>query len=120
MSEAEVSKTEQNSIDQMKIVYFVLAIIIECLIIGSLKDAHLYGFITKTFVFIFGVAGGYCGALIGDFVRKIACPDMIFTTGGFSGLLKQKLFWFIGPQAIGASVGCILGGGLIVKLADKF
>ena len=55
---------------------------------------------------------GWGGAIIGDFLRKALMPDMIYTRGGFVGLLKAKLFWLVGPQLIGLVIGFVVAGGL--------
>jgi len=42
----------------------------------------------------------YYGALIGNFLRKIAMPDAFFSSG-MGDTLKKKFFWAVGPQLIG-------------------
>lgn len=120
MSDVSGEVQRQLSQNPMKIVHIILAVIMACLVVGSLKNADDYGMFTKTIAFIAGVASGYLGALLGDFVRKLFIPDMIFTTGGFSAIVKQKLFWFIGPQAVAAFFAVAVGAGGIIKLADQF
>jgi|GEM_PF-3062805 len=60
-------------------------------------------------VFIFCPPLALIGWLVGDAIRKFVMPDFILTSGGFSGLLKAKLFWALGPQAIGAGAGLLIG-----------
>lgn len=72
---------------------------------------------------ICGTPGGLIGALIGDFIRKIAHPDMVFTfgDGGAWDMLKVKIYWAIGPQLIGVIVGCYITIGITAQqLADYF
>jgi len=55
----------------------------------------LIGLITIPIVFIVWV--------IADFIRKAIHPDMVMTSG-FFGLLKEKIFWRIGPQVISSII----------------
>lgn len=56
---------------------------------------------------------GFIGLVIGDVLRRAVMPDAIMTSGGFFGLLKAKLFWAIGPQAVGLAIG-VFGGAALV------
>ena len=58
---------------------------------------------------------GTIGALIGDFLRRVAHPDMMFTTGGMGEILKFKIFWAIGPQIIGT----LIGWGLAIQIIGE-
>ena len=120
MSDVNGEMQKPFSQNPMKIAHIIIAVIMACLIVGSLKESYNYGLFTKIIAFIAGVISGYWGTLLGDFVRKLFIPDMIFTTGGFSAIVKQKLFWFIGPQAVAAFFAAAIGAGLIIKLADQF
>ena len=51
---------------------------------------------------------------IGDVVRRIATPRDVFVTGGFYSILKQKLFWRLGPQAF-AMLWAAIGVGFIAS-----
>lgn len=59
------------------------------------------------------VPTGFIGFLIGDFVRKLTIPDMIFTTGGMLSILKERLFWFCVPQLVGVVFGAALGASVV-------
>lgn len=72
------------------------------------------GFFTKTFAVIVGTVIGTIGALIGDSIRRFALPDSFFTTGGMGSIIKTKLFWMVGPQAIGVFIGVFLGAALVL------
>lgn len=63
---------------------------------------------------IVAIPTGFIGLLIGDFLRRAVMPDAIFTTGGFFGLLKARLFWGIGPQAIGLFIGVAIGASIVL------
>jgi hypothetical protein len=45
----------------------------------------------------------FLGYLVGNGLRKMLHPDAIIAYG-FWGLLKEKIFWKIGPQTIGACI----------------
>ncbi len=72
------------------------------------------GFFAKFFAVIVGTALGTTGAMIGEGIRRFALPDGFFTSGGMGSIIKTKLFWMIGPQAIGAFVGVALGASLVL------
>jgi hypothetical protein len=73
------------------------------------------GFFAKTFAVVVGTGLGTLGALLGDAIRRFALPDAFYTTGGMGSILKTKLFWMIGPQAIGVLVGVALGASLVLS-----
>lgn len=54
--------------------------------------------------------GPGAGMIIGAFLRLWLMPDRIYTTGGVTGLLKARLFWFVGPQCIGWLAGLLTVG----------
>jgi hypothetical protein len=113
-----MSEKETNP---MNILYIILSIGMGIFSIYAINTKFTYlglGFISKSLLFILTTTLGYIGSLVGDFLRKIAMPDAIFTRGGFSGMLKAKLFWFIGPQLIGIFVGGILAMYAIIKIAS--
>jgi len=66
-----------------------------------------------------GTPCGTIGAVIGDGLRKAAKPEFIITSG-MNEILKQKIFWAVGPQFIGtivgAGIGSLITGGLLSKL----
>lgn len=74
-----------------------------------------YGFFMKLLGMIGGSIGGFLGFIVGDFIRKLAIPDMVFTSGGFFGLLRVRLFWMCGPQLIGIVIGAASVASLILK-----
>ena len=91
---------------------FVLAIII--LVVSKSGPIAHAGFFGKLFGFIVAVPCGLIGALIGDAIRRFVIPDAVITTGGFFSLLKEKMFWMVGPQAIGLFIGVFLGFSIIL------
>lgn len=73
------------------------------------------GFFAKVFAALVGSVLGTAGALLGDAIRRFALPDAFYTTGGMGSILKTKLFWMIGPQAIGVVIGVALGASLVLN-----
>lgn len=69
----------------------------------------------KIWAVVVGTGLGLAGALGGDAIRRFALPDGFFTTGGMTSMLKMRIFWSIGPQAIGVLVGSILGVSLVLS-----
>lgn len=52
---------------------------------------------------IFGFIVSLIGGAIGELLRNYTKPDTIYSYG-FWGMLKNKIFWAIGPQLIGSIV----------------
>jgi hypothetical protein len=98
----------------------ILAFVIST-VVGFMLLPRDPGFWVRSALVVASIIGGTpcgtAGALIGDYLRKIARPDAIFTSGGMSEILKQKIFWAVGPQFIGTCVGAAIGieltGGLL-------
>lgn len=66
--------------------------------------------------FVFSVPLAIIGFQIGKILRDFVMPDLIITNGGFGGLLKAKLFWMAGPQAIGAFLGLVIASSVVQKI----
>lgn len=62
------------------------------------------GFMGDLSALIFGTLFTSCGVVIGDMFRRFVMPDLVFASGSFDMLCK-KVFWLIGPQAIGWLIG---------------
>lgn len=73
------------------------------------------GLFLKIVAVVVGAALGLLGAVIGDAIRRFAQPDRIVTNGGLFGLVWIKLFWRLGPQAIGLIVGVMLGCAIVLR-----
>lgn len=69
--------------------------------------------------FILAIPVGFVGFMLGDLVRRITIPDIIFTTGGMLAILKERIFWFCAPQLIGIIIGVSLGAALVLPSYDK-
>lgn len=50
---------------------------------------------------------GYIGFIVGDFLRCWVMPSH-FIANDFISLIKMKIFWKIGPQAVGTFMGIII------------
>ena len=61
------------------------------------------------FVWIAGALLGVVGVRIGNALRRAAKPDIIITSGGLQGMLMVRIFWSIGPQAVGLLIGTVVG-----------
>ena len=113
-----VVSSELNNFKEvdMQAFYIVISIILGVLY-AAFPDEKLYvGFFGRIGIFILATIFAYVGTLVGDYLRKIAIPDSIITTGGMSQILKEKLFWFIGPQCIGAIIGGACGSTIITYI----
>jgi hypothetical protein len=89
---------------------------------GGIKEEKIgvwVGLLAGVGIFILMPLFGTIGALIGDFLRKVAHPDMMFTTGGMGAILKFKIFWAIGPQIIGTLIGWMIAFGIISGILKK-
>jgi hypothetical protein len=73
------------------------------------------GIFAKLFAVIVGTGLGLLGALIGDAIRRFAQPDFILTNGGMASLIWIRIFWKIGPQAIGLFVGVAIGCAMVLR-----
>ncbi|MDR0562339.1 MAG: hypothetical protein LBG73_06585 [Spirochaetaceae bacterium] len=71
-------------------------------------DSVLSKIIAVILGFPVGVIVGILGFHLGETIRRWIHPDYIFASG-FWGLLKEKIFWKIGPQSIGCLIGVIIG-----------
>lgn len=95
--------------------YIALSIIVGIFAAKSMQGN--FGFMARFFAFFLGTILAYVGTFIGDILRKIAAPDAFFSSS-MMDTLKTKLFWFIGPQVIGALIGGGCGVGLIKMLFE--
>ena len=112
-------EAKEIQMDNTKKAYYIFYLVVSIAwgFIATFVNTNIAsGFVMKLVGALGGGIGGFLGFLIGDFIRKLAIPDMIFTTGGFLGLLKARLFWMCGPQLIGIAIGGIFFMSLIVEM----
>ena len=111
--------TAQNP---MNILYGVLAVgmaFLYAVFVGEGSRPPVeYGFFSRCLVFILAVPLGYLGGILGDYVRQLAMPNFIITSGGILGILKERFFWFIVPQLVGIVVGGSCGSGIARWIVD--
>lgn len=80
---------------------------------NSLSGGQIFGYILLGS--IADILLGYLGYKLGKGIRDIIKPDFVIASG-FMDLLKENIFWAIGPQTIGCFAGAILGNVLITML----
>lgn len=100
-----------NEIDVYKMIWAGVVVIVSLLFCFNANIKGNPGFFLKLIGAAIATIPGYIGFLIGDFLRKLTIPDAIITSGGMGAILKEKLFWFCGPQLIGIIVGVVIGTG---------
>jgi len=74
-------------------------------------QVHL-GFFGHLATLVFGTLFTTVGVVIGDALRRFVKPDLIFASDGVE-LFRKKVFWWIGPQAIGWFIGFLAYQGLM-------
>ena len=95
--------------------YLVVTTVFSFLICMFIKPKGLdFGFGARLLAALLATSAGFLGALIGDFVRRFAIPDVVFTNGGMMSLIKTKLFWLCVPQLIGMFAGIVVGSAMIL------
>ncbi len=94
----------------------ILAIVVALLFFFDRKAVAEQTIIMRCLIFLGAVIVGYIGAFAGEVLRNIAKPDAIIVRGGMKDILLSKLFWTVGPQAIGAAAGGAFGAVIILKI----
>ena len=75
------------------------------------------GWFVKAIGFVIVAFFAGWGIVIGDKIRNLLVPDIVITDGGVTSLVKARLFWSFGLQAIGCVVAALLVGTLYFNLA---
>ncbi|MGQ3003537.1 MAG: hypothetical protein ACT6UH_09065 [Hydrogenophaga sp.] len=75
------------------------------------STVHL-GFLGYIALFLSGSVLTAIGVIVGDALRRMAMPDLYFTKG-FADSIKKRIFWAIGPQAIGWFIGFVATQGFM-------
>lgn len=112
----EAKEISTNGTKQAYYIFYLIISVLVAFFITFVNTKIHSGFLMKLLGAIGGSVGGFLGFLVGDFIRKLAIPDMIFTSGGFFSLLRARLFWMCGPQLIGIFIGAALVASLILKV----
>ncbi|EAQ5909995.1 hypothetical protein FEF66_18475 [Salmonella enterica] len=90
--------------------YFIFAFALSLIIVFfNLFSAtgKIYGFWHGVKILFWLTIGPGIGMLIGAFIRQWLMPDAIYTREGAIGIFKAKIFWTVGPQAIGWLLGAL-------------
>lgn len=75
------------------------------------KSIHI-GFFGYILMLLFGTVFTTIGVAIGDAFRRFVMPDLLFAAGAYDMFLK-RIFWLVGPQAIGWFIGLVATQGLL-------
>lgn len=89
----------------MKILNFIIAIVTG--VIFYLFDEGISMWIRIAYG-IAAAQGGYIGANVGDYIRRISIPDMIFYRNA-SEYVSNRLYWLFGVNIMGGVIGSIGG-----------
>lgn len=81
-------------------------------IVAAFSSGVHLGFFGFIALFIAGSIFTTIGVVIGDVLRNVAMPDA-YLTSGFADSIKKKIFWAIGPQAIGWIIGIMATNGFM-------
>lgn len=109
------SSGPQSRFSGLTIFYGIMSVVLG-FIAAYAMDASQFGKVAKLFGFILGSVLAFVGVYIGDLLRKAVHPDVIFSSG-MTDMLKQKIFWLIGPQFIGGAIGAFVGAAIIGVIA---
>ena len=113
---------KSGGVKQTLIVYAIISVILAIMIAifgfehgMNIDRKHVkVTFWMRVIIVIVAPIGGIIGMSIGRLLRDWVRPSFIMTSGGMASLLKTKLFWALGPQAIGLGIGefimCFLVG----------
>lgn len=89
----------------MKIFNFIIAIITG--IIFYLFDEGI-SIQTRIMYCVVSAQGGYIGANIGDYIRRLSSPNIIFYKNA-KDYVSNRLYWLFGVNIIGGVIGSIVG-----------
>jgi hypothetical protein len=87
-------------------IYAVLAIA------AAFSSKVQWGFFGYTALFISGSVFTTIGVAVGDVLRRMAMPDL-YLTKNFADSIKKRIFWAVGPQAIGWFLGFVATNGFM-------
>ena len=91
------------------------AIFLLLTVMAVFSSSIYLGFFGYVAMLIVGTTTTTIGVVVGDAIRRFAKPDLVFAADGID-LLRKKVFWLAGPQAIGWFVGYIAFKGVMGKL----
>lgn len=85
------------------VVFPILSTIVIHLVFIS-QSTQRAGVFTWILYYLTGIVGGFIAAAIANKLRLAVMPDAVYTSDGFWGLVKQKVFWAVGPQFVGSLI----------------
>lgn len=70
----------------------------------AVRTGYPVGIFTWILYYLSGIVGGMIAAAIANKLRIALMPDSVYTSDGFWGLLKAKVFWAVGPQFVASII----------------
>lgn len=93
--------------------FFVcLTIAVVCTLISVFSSDIKLGFFGNIALLITLTIFTTIGVFIGDVLRRFTMPDAMLTSG-MADTFYKKIFWMIGPQAIGWFIGMVATNGFM-------
>ncbi|MEQ6292246.1 hypothetical protein ACFPAG_16700 [Vogesella sp. GCM10023246] len=103
---------QARTLKQLLICFTIFLLLTVMAVFSSSIYLGFFGYVAMLIV---GTTTTTIGVVVGDAIRRLAMPDLVFAAGGVD-LLRKKVFWLVGPQAIGWFVGYIAFKGVMGKL----
>lgn len=104
-----IAAAKKNFINSL-LICFSISFVLTILIIFS-KSVHI-GFFGYVACLLSLTIFPTIGVFLGDTFRRFVLPDAYFTTGAVD-TFKKKIFWMMGPQAIGWFIGFMATKGFM-------
>jgi hypothetical protein len=93
--------------------FIICLIIMVIYAVGAIFSPKFhYGFFGVVILFVAGTLFTTIGVIIGEKFRDFTMPDTISASGA-GDMFTKKLFWKMGPQAIGWFIGLMAVNGLL-------
>ncbi len=100
--------------------FFVcLAIAVVCTLISVFHPDIRLGFLGNVAMLFALTIFTTIGVFIGDVIRRFTMPDAMLTSG-LADTFYKKIFWMIGPQAIGWFIGMMATNGLLTNVLGVY
>lgn len=102
---SDVDENESGGSVSVLLCPIVFTILVHIFLIApNVVPLHKAGFFTWVLYYLTGIIGGIILSAIANQLRQSLMPDAVYTTDGFWGLLKAKVFWAIGPQVVASII----------------
>lgn len=89
-----------------------LALFVVFTVVAIFSSKVQWGFFGYVALLISGSLFTTIGVALGDAFRRFVMPDIYFTSGAIDSF-KKKIFWRVGPQAIGWFLGIMATNGFM-------